>query len=328
MSKGFLYILSNPTIPGLCKVGKTTRDPSLRVSELSGATGVASPFVLLYQQPVVDADAAEAWAHQAMAARGWRHADNREFFNAPLHEIVALVFQAAAAIELSATTTQANAGGANCVNEEETLSERQQLFLLGLETLTGANGGLADRDRGARLVCQAADMGEIDACIFAGKLLFRGQGGVAKNLPKVHAYLTLALEAGSTECHALLAELMVENEQRNGALHHWKAFFDHTAYRLSHVPPGEPVYEQAARYAGEHGRTYCRHVREWRIDDGVDSASFALLAPFIQQHYQAEQERIEAMPLPPAAKTPMQIKLTIEMQVLKKKTASLPAATT
>jgi hypothetical protein len=70
MSIGFLYILSNPTIPGLCKIGKTTRDASLRVSELSGATGVASPFVLLYQQPVADADAAEAWAHRTMAARG------------------------------------------------------------------------------------------------------------------------------------------------------------------------------------------------------------------------------------------------------------------
>ena len=324
MTKGFLYILSNPTIPGLCKVGKTTRDPSLRVSELSGATGVASPFVLLYQQPVADADAAEAWAHRAMAARGWRHANNREFFNAPLHEIVALVFQAASAVEPDATTTQADIEEADGVNEEEALSERQQLFLLGLETLTGANGGLADRDRGMRLVCQAADMGEIDACIFAGKLLFRGQGGVAINLARAHAYLTLALEAGSTECHALLAELMVQNGQRTGALHHWKAFFDHTAYRLSHVPPGELVHERAAQYAGEHGRIYCRHVHEWRVDDGVDDASFALLAPFIEQHFQAEQERIEAMSLPPAAKTSMQIKLTIEMQVFKKMTASRP----
>lgn len=238
------------------------------------------------------------------------------------------MFQAASAVQPDATTTQAGIEETDGVNEEEALSERQQLFLLGLETLTGAHGGLADRDRGTRLVCQAADMGEIDACIFAGKLLFRGQGGVAINLTKAHAYLTLALEAGSTECHALLAELMVENGQRTGALHHWKAFFDHTAYCLSHVPPGEPVHERPARYAGEHGRTYCRHVHEWRVEDGVDDASFALLVPFIEQHFQAEQERIGAMSLPPAAKTSMQIKLTIEMQVFKKMTASRPAAMT
>ena len=83
------------------------------------------------------------------------------------------------------------------------------------------------------------------------------------------------------------------------------------------MSPGEPVHKPAARCAGEHGHIYGRHVHEWRVG-GVDDASFALLAPFIEQHSQAEQKRIEAMSLPLGAKTSMQIKLTIEMQVFKK----------
>lgn len=86
MANGFLYVLINPAMPGLAKVGKTTRNPSNRVSELSAATGVPSPFILAYQQPVQDCHAAEVWVHAELERNGYRVATNREFFKAPLHE--------------------------------------------------------------------------------------------------------------------------------------------------------------------------------------------------------------------------------------------------
>ena len=41
---GYLYILSNPSMPGLLKIGLTTRPVLDRVEELNAATGVPTAF--------------------------------------------------------------------------------------------------------------------------------------------------------------------------------------------------------------------------------------------------------------------------------------------
>ena len=93
MEQGWVYILVNPTLPGLVKVGRTTRLPSKRVAELSQATGVATPFILVFEQAFADCAAAERDIHRVLDSRGMRVAANREFFRGPTTEIVRLVLQ-------------------------------------------------------------------------------------------------------------------------------------------------------------------------------------------------------------------------------------------
>lgn len=45
---GHIYILVNPSMEGLVKIGKTTRDPESRARELSQATGVPTPFYVAF----------------------------------------------------------------------------------------------------------------------------------------------------------------------------------------------------------------------------------------------------------------------------------------
>ncbi|NDE54549.1 MAG: GIY-YIG nuclease family protein [Actinobacteria bacterium] len=75
--KGWIYIAANESIPGLLKIGFTDRDPIARMAELQ-TTGVPSPFVLIYQCLVEDAEALEREIHCALTSK--RHATNREFF--------------------------------------------------------------------------------------------------------------------------------------------------------------------------------------------------------------------------------------------------------
>ncbi|WP_220385717.1 GIY-YIG nuclease family protein, partial [Klebsiella pneumoniae] len=42
--EGWVYVLSNPCMPGIYKVGMTTTSPEVRARELSSATGVPAPF--------------------------------------------------------------------------------------------------------------------------------------------------------------------------------------------------------------------------------------------------------------------------------------------
>jgi hypothetical protein len=73
-----VYVLSNPAMPGLLKIGMTDRaDLAARMRELY-TTGVPLPFDCVYACVVEDNKQVEAAAHQAFAER--RVNPRREFF--------------------------------------------------------------------------------------------------------------------------------------------------------------------------------------------------------------------------------------------------------
>lgn len=78
MSKGYVYVLSNPSMPGLVKVGRTTRSVEGRAKEISDGTGVPLPFDVVGSFLFPDCVAAEAEAHTRLCDK--RLSDNREFF--------------------------------------------------------------------------------------------------------------------------------------------------------------------------------------------------------------------------------------------------------
>lgn len=77
---GFVYVLSNPSMPGLLKIGMTRFNPSRRVQELSSATGVPTPFQLVYYREFHNCVVAELEIHSLLASKGLRYNDQREFF--------------------------------------------------------------------------------------------------------------------------------------------------------------------------------------------------------------------------------------------------------
>lgn len=76
-------------MPGLVKIGKTTRDSEDRASELN-TTGVPTPFTVLYEAEVADCHAAEQQVHAALSA--FRLSDRREFFRVEPKRAVAALF--------------------------------------------------------------------------------------------------------------------------------------------------------------------------------------------------------------------------------------------
>jgi hypothetical protein len=85
----YVYILSNPSMPGLVKVGKTTTAPSQRMRELH-STGVPTPFETELTVEVANCDASERAAHRPLDAH--RVSANREFFKvSPRNAIEAIL---------------------------------------------------------------------------------------------------------------------------------------------------------------------------------------------------------------------------------------------
>lgn len=73
---GYVYLLTNPSMPGLVKIGKTTSSPSQRMKELH-TTGVPKPFELECAFSVEDCTNCERAAHVALAKH---RIPGREFF--------------------------------------------------------------------------------------------------------------------------------------------------------------------------------------------------------------------------------------------------------
>lgn len=85
---GYVYFLSNPSMPGLVKIGRTARHPEKRVSELTSATGVPTPFRLEGFIRTDDAVRTESEIHRRMGAT--RVNRRREFFSVDPRRAVAV----------------------------------------------------------------------------------------------------------------------------------------------------------------------------------------------------------------------------------------------
>lgn len=86
-------MLVNSSLPDLVKVGRTSRSTADRAQELSGATGVPTPFIVAYEHRVSDCIAAEQFVHARLEQLGRRQAQNREFFRASPSEVIRILLE-------------------------------------------------------------------------------------------------------------------------------------------------------------------------------------------------------------------------------------------
>lgn len=66
---GWVYILTNEAMPGLVKIGCTTRNPKERAAELSSSSGVPLPFVVGWARAVSDCAYVEKAVHRMLDDR-------------------------------------------------------------------------------------------------------------------------------------------------------------------------------------------------------------------------------------------------------------------
>ena len=93
-SVGYLYVLTNESMPGLVKIGYTTRDPRARALELfNQATGVPTPFHVVFA--VFCSEPAKAEISVFEDLETYRVSGNREFFRVDENEAIVRVVDVA-----------------------------------------------------------------------------------------------------------------------------------------------------------------------------------------------------------------------------------------
>lgn len=83
-----VYVLTNPAILNMVKIGKTIRNVELRLADLY-STGVPLPFECEYAAKVKDVDKTEKAFHTAFEPS--RVNPKREFFNINLEQAIAVL---------------------------------------------------------------------------------------------------------------------------------------------------------------------------------------------------------------------------------------------
>src|SRR5579859_3608308 len=96
---GFVYVLTNPSIPGQVKIGTTQKRPERRSAELSSATGVPEQFHVAYYRTFENATLAERLVHSILEEKGLRVGKNREFFSISAEDAQSLIEEVAQRLE-------------------------------------------------------------------------------------------------------------------------------------------------------------------------------------------------------------------------------------
>lgn len=82
---GFIYVLGNESMPGIYKIGFTTRHPKARAAEISRATGCPELFVIVAYFGVEQPEHVEGEIHALFSRQ--RVNSSREFFRITLAQI-------------------------------------------------------------------------------------------------------------------------------------------------------------------------------------------------------------------------------------------------
>lgn len=85
---GSVYILENPAMPDLIKIGHTKRTVEERVNELY-TTGVPERFKIVHKYPCEDHERLERAIHKKLA--NYRHNPEREFFRYPADDALQML---------------------------------------------------------------------------------------------------------------------------------------------------------------------------------------------------------------------------------------------
>ena len=88
--RGWVYVISNKAMPGLVKVGYSSKDPELRAEELNH-TGSPHPYDVDYKMHVEDPHSIERKAHRALSLKRER----KEWFRCSPEDAIAAIKQAA-----------------------------------------------------------------------------------------------------------------------------------------------------------------------------------------------------------------------------------------
>ena len=196
---GWVYVLINPSMSGIYKVGMTERTPDDRAKELSASTSVATPFIVIYRHQTYHPKELEYAVHKELEAYDSRVNHNREFFNGDPSVAIRAIIRLANELSLSdISVPQKNQSNAWGTFEKDAF-----------EYLYGEGDKLKDSLKAIELFKKAEKLGSRKASIELIKL----KDGGSKKSNKSLKILSALREEGEIEASYLLLKHYSHQEE-------------------------------------------------------------------------------------------------------------------
>jgi hypothetical protein len=218
MSVGYVYVLANSSMPGLVKVGKTVRLPSERADELSGVTGIPTPFIVVYEEYFEDCDSAEACIHSELMARQLRVSDGREFFRAAASEVVkvGVSVKALSSPTISPRNEVEGSWSLNTSQFDQNRPPWSDLMEEADKHRFGSDGYIEDPSEALKLYRDAARLGSPKAYERLGDM-YSEEGSILEDQPKALDCYKEGAKKGNYFCYMGMAHLYFSNRHIENA---------------------------------------------------------------------------------------------------------------
>jgi len=206
-------------MPELVKVGFTTRTPRDRARELGATTGIPVPFLVAYERMVIDCEYVERLVHSTLEAQGYRVADNREFFRAPLSAVIDAILKLPPDLLLHPDTDLST----DNETEAETIEANQEgglpwmsLWIQAKDVEYGLGSEIQDDEHAKKLYLEASRLGCSWAYYRLAQLAFdksldSGQFGEPKRIARI------GIERGNYVCYLILVSVFAINGDKSNA---------------------------------------------------------------------------------------------------------------
>lgn len=223
LENGYIYVLINPSMDGLVKIGRTSISPEERARQLSTSTGVPTPFVVVYSALFDDCVKTELFIHTYLEDKGFRLSKNREFFEIPVKEAIDAVILAKETFgEADSVISIENKDffTSFCEPWEEVESQGDKF-----------NYGWGDEIKSSKeaIACylKAIKLGSVTAYTKIGEIYYESED-FKPNTTKAIEYIHKGAKEGDFDAYKRLAEIFEDKANIKNANVCWKKFFDAT----------------------------------------------------------------------------------------------------
>ena len=220
-SIGFVYVMINASYTGLVKIGKTTKDPDERAKELSSATGVATPFIVVYKRQFNNCHVAEKVVHNILEEQGYRVNYSREFFSISISDAIDIILQIP---DDECIETEFDQIGDVDNSESDDLAK--SYYKMAEDYFYGHNGKFQDQEKALFYYEKSASLG------YGGAYENLGDIWLDKNnSAKAINYYLKAVDRYQSQCYAKLAKIYMDCDsgsynERN-AIMAWTKYFEY-----------------------------------------------------------------------------------------------------
>ncbi len=241
---GFVYILINPSMENLVKIGKTERTPEDRAKELSSSTGVPNPFIVVYKGYFESCSHAEVFVHTYLEEQGYRVSANREFFEIPVSTAIDALIKAKEHFgefheEEDDNDIDIDEEGVFSDDEDDFLSDLEyteqtkepweEVFDLAETYYLGLNDEIVDYEEALNYFIKAIKLGSAQAYRKVG-IMYRDGEGVRIDNKKAFKYFKEGSKKNDFKCYANIAQLFSDQENTENAVKSWSKYFELSSF--------------------------------------------------------------------------------------------------